>query len=150
MAISKVIGLLCLLSCFTGFGFLKAYELKARKTALEKFLKGIKTLSGSVLLCKNGIAPLFADCFPANSVFITNEKPQFCGKGLSTQDVSLLTEFFEGFGKTSALEESKRCEFYALLLEKNLQEAVDTYGKLFSLYRSLGFLSGLFVCIFLL
>ena len=150
MAVFKTLGLLCLLLCFTGFGFLKAHELKTRKTALEGFLKGIKTLSGSVLVCNCEIAPLFVNCFGTTSVFISNGKLHFYSKGLKAQDRSLLTEFFDGFGEKPAVEEARRCEFYTLLLEKNLQEADESYNKLFSLYRSLGFLTGLFVCIFLL
>lgn len=149
MVMFKTLGLLFVFLSFSGFGFLKALDLRKRVLSLKGFLKGFYALAESVALSKYEASHLLNSCFGDGTVYIKDGKIVFCEEGLQKQDVLLLKEFFDGFGLQRGESEAQRCRLYSTLLSQKYTEADEKLQRLFKLYSSLGILSGLFVCIFL-
>lgn len=58
--------------------------------------------------------------------------------------------FFKDIGMSDSKSEYERCELYITLLEAQISEAEKNYTELGKLYKSIGLLSGIFICIFFL
>ena len=150
MALFKILGLIIVFLACSGAGFINAQHLKNRKTTLDNYVKGLSTLCNCIRHSNDEAFPLFFQCFGEKNVYIQNGKLCFCKDGLNNKDIALLEEFFSGFGFSSGEEEFERSELFKALITQRLNEADDNFNRLFKLYRSLGVLAGLFVCIFLL
>lgn len=136
----KVLGLLTLLFVCTAIGFLKAYSLKRRYDELLLIRNGILKLKERIRLHFGDKSRLINDCFPISV-------EEF--KSLNPDDNALFAEFLKGLGKGDTQEEIERCTAYASLFADKLQNAKTEYDEQQKLYKTLGFLSGIFICIFL-
>ena len=67
---------------------------------------------------------------------------------LSNDDKALLNEFLKSFGKGDTKAEIERCEAYISLFEAKTNDAKDEFDEQQRLYKTLGFLGGIFICIF--
>ena len=146
----KALGLFAVFLCCSGLGFLKAAQIKKRSRVLKEFLTGVNELTHFVRYSKTEVAEFIPRCFANDLVYFLNSKLYFKSDGLTDDDTAFLTEFFENFGKLNSNEEADRCTLYLELLEKRYDTASNETRRLFKLYNTLGILSGLFFCIFLL
>ena len=137
----KVIGLILILSVCTAVGFLKAHSLKLRVTRLREIKSGLFTLKEKLRLHGGDKSRLLNDCF--------NSPPEGFGE-LENTDLSLWKEFLKDFGMSDTAAEYQRCESYIALFDAKITDAQKSFDEQKKLYKSLGFLGGLFLCIFLL
>lgn len=146
----KIIGLLTVfLSCCL-VGFYKAAQTRQRSEVLKELLDGMSRLSYYVELSGPEANHIIERCFKKERVFIKNGEIRFNYEQLGVEDITFLKEFFGGFGRQCSAKEAQRCEAFTRQLSKRLEEAQNEGAKLFKLYNTLGVLSGLFFCIFLL
>lgn len=131
----KILGLLSILLVCTAAGFMKAFSLKGRYDNLVTVKNGILKLRERIRLHSGNKSCLLTQCFPAS---IT----------LNGDDKKLFDEFIENFGKGDTREEIERSGAYASLFETKIKEAKKEADEQQRLYKTLGFLSGLFLCIF--
>ena len=69
---------------------------------------------------------------------------------LNEEDSALLNEFLKGLGMSDSQSEYNRAIGYSSLFENKFKEAQKDSKSLCKLYKSLGVLSGIFICIFFL
>ena len=69
---------------------------------------------------------------------------------LDKSDCEIVKNFFKDIGMSDAKSEYERCELYISLLNTQIAEAEKNYTELGKLYKNIGFLSGVFICILLL
>lgn len=131
----KIFGLFSILLVCTAAGFMKAFSLKSRYENLVTVKNGILKLKERIRLHSGNKLWLLTQCFPAS---IT----------LNGDDKKLFDEFTENFGKGDTREEIERSGAYASLFETKIKEAKKEADEQQRLYKTLGFLSGLFLCIF--
>lgn len=135
----KITGFIFVILTTSLIGFSKANALNMRHKRLTDITKGLSSLKEGIRLhggdCDRLLRLSFAE-FPISYAYL---KP--C-------DTELLDEFFTNFGSTDSKSEYERCELYTNLLNQNSQEAKTAFQELNRLYKSIGVLSGVLICIF--
>ena len=96
------------------------------------------------------IIPLLKGSFPENLLVISGEKVTVDESHLNGQDTALLKEFFGGLGFNDCEGEYRRITGYAKIISERGNAARQENESLCRLYKSCGFLTGLFLCIFFL
>ena len=134
----KILGLLLILIVSTAVGFLKAFSLKERLNNLIEIKKGLFLLKERLRLHSGNKERLLHQCIG---------KTDNCLKG---DDLALWNEFLLSFGLGDTETEFKRCESYITLFEIKISDAEKAFNEQQKLYKCLGFLCGVFICIFLL
>ena len=148
MLLFKISGLLVVFLVAASLGLLKSESLKLRCDRLEKIVKSLNRLCELVRIGGYEIDELISVCFDSN--IINSEKGNFfiCEEYLLKEDIGLLREFFNGFGVSDKEGEAKRIELFCTLLNAKYQDAQKTFLELGRLYRSVGIMSGIIICIF--
>lgn len=141
MILLKFAGMLAVLIVCTSFGFLKAFTLKDRYDELCIIISGLARLKEKIRLHGGDKKRLLSECFA-----VSPQKLQH----INIEDKSLFNEFMENFGKTDTKGEIDRCGAYITLFEAKAKEAKTDFDEQQRLYKSLGFLGGVFICIFFL
>ncbi len=139
MSLFKIIGLILILTVCTAAGFLKALSLKTRLDTLCEVKQGLLMLKEKLRLRSGDKAQLINECFSTNPQNTLSNK---------SGDLKLWCEFYNGFGLGDTENEYKRCSAYISLFDNKINDAQTELLKGQRLYKSLGFLSGLFICIF--
>ena len=137
----KIIGLGFLLLCCTAFGFLKANSLKCRLDSLQKIKNGLLTLKERLRLHSGDKSKLINGCFGDINKLLKN---------LSNDDKKLWNEFLTQFGASDTKSEYERCLAFITLFGNKITDLSCEIGEQQRLYKSLGFFSGVFLCIFFL
>lgn len=137
----KVIGFIFIIFATSAIGFLKANSLNLRCKKLSKIYSCIADLKERIRLHQGEITILLNQSFGQFPLNYTHLLPD---------DIILLEDFFKNIGMSDTKTEYERCELYMSLLSHKTDEAKKEYSELNKLYKSMGFLSGLFICIFLL
>lgn len=141
MLLFKISGLLLIIfTCYT-IGFLKSNELKLRTQRLYGFQKGICELKERIRANTGEIDALIRTSFSEYPINYSH---------LEKEDVLILEDFFKNIGMSDTKAEYERCELYINLLKTKTEEANAKYRELSRLYKNLGLMSGIFICIFLL
>ena len=135
----KIIGLGLLLLCCTALGFLKANALKYRLEALQKIKNGFLSLKELIRLHNGDKTQLINKCFPDVKQLM---------KYLDNQDQKLWNEFLSVFGSGDTKNEYERCLAFISLFDSKISNLSKETAVQQKLYKSLGFFSGLFLCIF--
>lgn len=144
--ILKAVGLFLVLSVSTLTGFFKAHSLKERQTALSDICISLKELKERIRIERSDISYLLKTCF-RDSV---NIEGGITKEGLNQKDKELLCEYLNKAGMADAYSECERISVYITLFEERLASAAEESARLCKLYRSSGFLIGLFICIFII
>ena len=146
----KIIGLFILFisSCF--LGFLKSYNLKMRAEKLKALCLSFEMLASRIKVEKTELERAVAVSFPKETVYIKENRAVINPDLLEKEDIALIEEFFESFGRRDINSEYNRVQLFASLLQKQRKEAEEKKEKLSKLYNSLGVLFGIFICIFFL
>ncbi|MEE0896743.1 MAG: stage III sporulation protein AB [Acutalibacteraceae bacterium] len=137
----KTIGLIFILFGCSGFGFIKADALKKRSRTLKSICIGLEKLYQLVENSSLESAELIELSF--GEIFIGSTA---C---LKPADAELINRFLNEFGMGDREKECRNISLYKTLFEKQFGEAEDCSNRLYKLYNSLGFLTGLLICIFL-
>lgn len=137
----KISGFALVIFTTSAIGFYKANELALRYKRLCDLHKCITTLKECIRLHGGEIDSLLQKSF---SEFPINTAH------LKKSDTKLLDEFFSTLGSGDTSIEYERCELYINLLKRQSQEAYEQYRELARLYKNIGVLSGVLICIFFL
>ena len=122
-------------------GSLKSNSLNLRRKKLIAIKNAINNLKQRIRLSNTEIDKLIAVSF---------ESIPDIYKDLETRDCEIIADFFKDLGMSDSKAEYERCEVYIQLLTTQITEAEKNYTELSRLYKSIGFLSGIFICIFFL
>ncbi len=137
----KAVGLIVILCTCTAAGFLKAVSLKNRLEGLKTIKNGLSKLKERLRLHGGDKQRLINACFSSPPETLSD---------LKKSDKALWCEFLSDFGKGDTQQECDRCKAYIALFEGLITTAAGEYNEQQKLYKSLGFLSGVFICIFFL
>ena len=145
----KGIGIMLVMSVsvIMGFYFSSQTIIKNEKTRL--IYRGINSLAERLRISSMKSKKLLKISFSEEVLYWKNEEYFIDKSNLSSEDISLFEEFLKGFGKGDTKSEYLRALGYAKLFENRYKELKEKSGPLCSLYRKLGVLTGLFICVFL-
>ena len=137
----KITGFTFIILTTSLFGFSASAKLNLRHKKLCLLVKEISVLKEYIRLHGGETEILFKKCFseyPLNYTYLT--------KG----DIETLEDFLKNFGFADSKTEYERCELYINLLNRHADEAQKRYLELNRLYKNIGVLSGILICIFFL
>lgn len=137
----KTVGLLFILAVCTAAGFIKAFSLKSRLDSLNEIKSGLLKLKERLRLHGGDKKRLLGSCFSS---------PPENFNDLTGEDKALWNEFWGDFGTGDTKQEYDRCTAFIALFDNIISKAMREYQEQQKLYKSLGFLSGIFICIFFL
>lgn len=149
-ALFKPVGLALIVFSSTLFGFFQSYKLKYRLRFLRNFNRSLSELKERIRFCNDEISELIECCFEENMICDEKGKKYVENRMLKTGDLCLINDFLEGLGMNERSSECERIELYISLLEKNVQSAETDWQNLSKLYKTSGFLCGLFITLMLL
>ena len=135
----KVLGLLSLVVSGTALGFYKAYLLFQRQKQLLEICNGLERLALLITSSVKDLDVLFKESFKGEKIDTF---------GLLNRDKEILENLISSIGISNRKREYDNVILCKNLLEKQFLEAKEEHNSLSKLYRSLGFLGGLFLCIF--
>lgn len=141
MLLFKLTGFFMIIFATSAIGALKSNSLNQRCKKLSSLYKGIEQLKQRIRLHGGEAEFLLKQSFeeyPINSSNLTDE------------DIEIVEEFLKGIGMSDTEAEAERCEIYKNLIKQKSLEAQNKYSQLGKLYRNIGIMSGIFICIFLL
>ncbi len=146
----KTVGMLLILLSFTFFGFYKADLLNKRSKKLNEICMGLERLKGFIKNGNGDLEKLIKLSF-SNDVFSDRLGGAVINKNyLLEEDIEPFQRLLNELGISDRETEEKRITLYKVLLEKQQQSAEEKTSGLYKLYTSLGFLTGLSICIFLI
>lgn len=148
MLMLKACGLITVFSVCTALGFLKSAMLGKRAEKLHSFNRGASALAERIRLCSGEIKELVEDCFSEGLVDTRGGGFSVEESYLKKEDIALLNEFFGDLGMGDIAAEYDRTSAYANLIKAQQTAADADCEKLCRLYKSLGALVGIFICIF--
>ncbi len=137
----KVTGFLLIIFTTTAIGFIKSGELNMRYKKLCTIQQGIHNLKERIRLHSGEIDRLIALSF---SEYPINYKY------LEKDECEIIDDFFANLGMSDTDAEYKRCELYINMINNKADEALKKHRELSRLYKSIGVMSGIFICIFLI
>ncbi len=149
MLLFKALGLVTLFFACSAQGFLKAQSLKKRAEKLALAEKGLSQTAEFIRGEGCEKERLVSRCFTEEMVIIGSQGVVVNGAFFEGEDILLMEEFFSGFGMGDVEGEYNRTRLYTQLIKKQKEQAQENAQRLCRLYRSLGVLSGIFLCIFL-
>ena len=144
----KAFGLITVFSVCTALGFLKSSMIKKRADKQSDFSRGAMALAERIRLCQGEIGELLNQCFSGELIEITISGYYANESNLRQEDISLLNEFLSNLGMGDIASEYERTSAYCDLIKIKHTEALEECKKLCRLYKSLGALFGIFICIF--
>lgn len=148
MWLFKFLGL-TVIFCVCGVGgILKAERLRCRAERLNEFIKALSRLAELIRIGNHEIFELCSLCFEEGLLNSENGKIVPLGECLEKGDCQIIEEFFGGFGIADTVAEQNRTELYINMLKREYSTAVELYKTNGGLYRSVGFMGGLILCIF--
>ena len=158
----KTLICLIMLICCTAAGFLKSGSLKKRAHELEGLRELIKNTESEISSYKRPVCDAVSR---ASSVLSGYELPEMIASHLKTNgdinavwhaldpdmltdsDISVADEFFALLGMSGRDDQVSLCRDTLSRLDSNYENAKENCEKKCTLYKSLGFLSGLLLII---
>ncbi len=138
--IFKFIGLLLIIVVSAAIGFAKSGELYQRCKKLEIFKKCILEFKERLRLSYGELDRIKDKCF----------KTPIDYSGLYNSDSEIIESMFREIALLDREGAYNRCLLAIELLEKQQAEAESQYKDLGKLYKSIGVLGGIFICIIFL
>ena len=145
----KFLGFFLIFSVCAALGVLKSLSLKERALTLNTYQKALHTLAERVRADSRELSVLLPICFEQKALFRQNSII-FDKEHLTKADIALLEEFFSSLGKGEKQAEYERIKLFCTLLQNAQGEADSEYQKSGKLYRTIGVLAGIGICIFLI
>ncbi len=136
----KIIGFALIITTTSLLGLIKANNLNLRCKKLKNIKASMLDLKQRIRLSHLEIDKLIELSFKGTPDYSNLEK----------NDCQIIKEFFQDIGMSDCDGECERCKLYINLLDRQINEAEKSYYELNKLYKYIGFLSGVFICIFFL
>lgn len=136
----KLLGFLLIITVCAAIGFIKANELQLRCKKLETFKKGVLELKERIKLSYGELDRLKNQCF----------KMPIDYSGLYKSDYEIIESMFREIALLDRENAYNRCTLSIELLNKQYAEAQNRQKELGRLYKSIGALGGIFICILFL
>ena len=150
MWLFKVSGMVMVFSVCSIWGFSRSAALKKRAEKLLAFSRSAQELAELIRTEACEIRPLLERTFDGQLLKVT-EKDFFLNEEYyKKEDVKLLLAFLSKLGLSDSLSEYRRISGYAEIIKQRSDQAFCECEKLCRLYKSLGCMVGIFICIFLL
>ena len=146
----KFLGLGFIFISSSAFGLYKSALLNLRAKRLGKICDSLKLLAEHIRIGGKELGELTALCFNGGEIEYLNGKCRINKENLSDGDIKLIEEFFGGFGFLDRDAEYNRTISYIKQLETEYSEALKLKAERGKLYKTLGFCTGLGLCIFLI
>ena len=150
MSVLKVLGLFTIFGVSSIWGFLKSSFLKKRADKLIDFLKGLDFLSERIRIGACEIEELLKISFKEDLIVYKESGFSIDADYLKNEDISLISEFLSEIGMGDINSECERIKSYKTIIELQYSTAQNDCLNLCKLYKTLGVLIGVFICIFLL
>ena len=150
MILFKIIGMGLIILVGICIGFLKSLHLKKRAEKLCGICRSMHQLAELMHMGSCELERAVGLCFNSNDVYIESGRPFLNKNYLEAQDISLLNEFFLNLGMNDADAEYRRIHSFHKLILKQYETADAKSCEMSKLYKTLGFLCSLLVCIFLI
>jgi len=145
----KLSGIILLICSSTLIGFRFASKKCDYEKLLFSLLLSLKELKGKIRMKSGEIISLIPLCFDKSCVSVKGGKV-FIGNALSNEDRNKLSELFSCLGMSDSESEGKKCDTYISFFEERYNFISNKNREECKLFRTLGFLSGVFLSIFLL
>jgi len=146
----KVSGMLIIIITCSIAGLIKASTTQKRAEKLEKFALCTSALAERIHITEGELDFLLRQSFPEELIQVTEDKITLELSFLQDNDISVLEEFISGLGLGDPEGEYKRITAYSKIIKEHSNEAKASALSLCRMYKSCGFLVGLFLCIFFL
>ncbi len=146
----KILGLLLILTATTLFGFYKSNSLIIRSKKLGKITHSLGKLAQLVRCGSGELENVLLYSFSSDILTYKNGEVKIFNQYLLKEDLKIFDNFFLEIGMNDRESEYKKIMLYKALFEKQLKAAEDNVSRLSKLYNSLGFLTGVSICIFLI
>lgn len=145
----KLFGVVILILSSTLTGFNLASKKRDYETLLFSVLISLKELKSKIRLKSGEITNLIPLCF--DKALVSIKKGKFIvGNSLLPEDKDKLSELFSSLGMADCESETKKCDTYIDFFEERHRYIANKNREECKLFRVLGFLSGVFLSIFLL
>ncbi len=136
----KILGFLIIITVCASIGFLKSGELKLRYKKLCLLCEGVLSLKERIRLSGGELKRLLCECFSYPLDY----------SELYKSDCEIIDSLFAEISLLDREGACKRCDLALELLKQKQAEAKERYLQLGKLYKSIGALSGIFICILFL
>ncbi len=138
--IFKLLGLLLIITVSAAIGFIKSSQLHMRCKKLNMFKKSILEFKERLRLSYGELDRIKDKCF----------KTPIDYSGLYSSDCEIIESMFREIASLDRESAYNRCLLAAELLNKQIDDAESQYKELGKLYKSIGVLGGIFICILFL
>lgn len=145
----KLFGVIFLIISSTLIGFNLASKKRDYEISLFSILISLKDIKNKIRLKNGEITTLIPLCFDKAFVVVKDGK-FIVSNSLLPEDRDKLTELFSSLGMSDCEGESKKCDNYIDFFEARYRYISNKNREECKLYKTLGFLSGVFLSIFLL
>ena len=136
----KLLGFLLIIAVCAAIGFIKSSELQQRSKKLIALKKSVLEFKERLRLSYGELDRLKNKCF----------KTPIDYSGLYSSDCEIIESLFSEIALLDRDAAYNRCELAVELLNKQYLEAEARYKELGKLYKSIGALGGIFICILFL
>mgnify|MGYP002523828656 FL=1 len=145
----KITGLALVLAVSTAIGFLRAAALKTREKRLFGLYLCMCDLKERIRLENDELRDVLKKSFNGQ-VSETDGGFKISVNGILPEDEKLINEYFSSAGMSDPDAEYERAQLYASLVKKQHSAAAANSAQLCKLYKTIGFMAGIFICIFLI
>ena len=135
----KFTGFALIIITSTTIGFFKANTLSLRAKRLQELVQCITQMKELIRLGGGEIDRLSEQCFGAFPIDYSH---------LTIEDSEITESLFKEISMLDTEAAYKRCDICLSLLEMRHSEALQKQRELGKLYKSIGALFGIFICIF--
>lgn len=149
MSLIKIFGLCLIFFSCSFFGFYKSNLLVKRTRKLNELCISLEKLCSLLKFGTNELDSIIPKAFKDEMLYNSEKGLIFDKSYLLKEDSEILERFIKDIGMGDLETELNRISLYKSLLEKQGSGAEEDYKRLFKLYNSVGVLSGLAICIFL-
>ena len=150
MWLFKICGLILITIVCTALGLLKAGAVKKRYQKILYFSRCLRELAEKIRVNSGEIADLLRQNFSADLLIFEGDIADINPEFLQKEDCSLLKECLQGIGMGDITAEYSRISAYCEIIKQHGEDLQTSGAELIKLYKSAGFLCGIFICIFFL
>lgn len=146
----KITGLLLVLSVSSAVGFMRAAAVKTREKRLFELYLCMCDLKERIRLENGELKEVLKKSFGEK---VTETESGFfviSVNGILGEDEKVINGYLSSAGMSDPDAEYERAELYASLVKNLHSAAAADSAQLCKLYKTLGFMTGLFICIFLI
>ncbi|MBQ2237021.1 MAG: hypothetical protein II317_02810 [Clostridia bacterium] len=145
----KLFGIVLIIAAATSLGFYKSSCICEEEKLLSQICSSLHSLREKIRLNYGEMSVIIPLCFSAEILNIKNGKVNINTK-IPTIERQLLSEYFSTAGMGDIISETEKADTYISAFEKRLYNKQIKTKELCKLYRTVGFLCGLFLSIFMI